>query len=133
MASVLLIDDDEGFCTTTAEVLRRAGHAVKVAASGEAGLALYRAMPCDLVITDVEMPGMEGFELIECLRHAEPRPRIIAISGCSELSESVYLPIMIKLGAQRTLAKPLIPMVLLQAVVEVLAMPAPATITPAQA
>jgi hypothetical protein len=44
---------------------------------------------------------MEGFELIECLRHAEPRPRNIAISGCSELSESVYLPITIKLGAPR--------------------------------
>jgi len=133
MASVLLIDDDEGFCTTTAEVLRSAGHAVRVAASGEAGLALYRAVPCDLVITDVEMPGMEGFELIECLRHTEPRPRTIAISGCSDLSESVYLPIMIKLGAQRSLAKPLMPTVLLQTVAEVLATPAPATIAPAQA
>jgi DNA-binding response OmpR family regulator len=99
MASVLLVDDDEGFCTTTAEVLRLAGYAVRVAASGEAELTRYRAMPCDLVITGLEMPGMEGFELIECLRHAEPRPRIIDVSGCSDLSESVYLPITIKLGA----------------------------------
>ena len=78
------------------------------------------------------MPDMDGLELIEFLRHAEPRPHIISISGCSDLSESAYLLTAIKLGAQRSPAKPLIPMVLLQTVAEVLAMPTPATIAPDQ-
>jgi DNA-binding response OmpR family regulator len=129
MASILLIDDDEGLCVLMADVLRQAGHAVDVAASGEAGIALYRAKPCDLVITDIAMPGMEGFELIELLRHSKPRPRIIAMSGGSNLSQPVYLPIAKRLGAQLTLAKPVPPDVLLQAVAGVLAMPVPGPAT----
>ena len=128
MASILLIDDDDTLRTLTAEVLRQAGHTVHEAPDGKTGLRLYHAGPSDLIITDIVMPDLDGLELIRSLQHAQPRPRIIAISGNAQFSAPVYLPIARKFGAQRTLAKPVRPEVLLQAVAEVLAEPAPPTV-----
>ena len=130
MASILLIDDDRDFCNVTADILRQAGHNVNTAPGGKTGLALYHARRHDLIITDIVMPDMEGLELITGLRHAAPRPRVIAISGDSKFSESVYLRAARQLGAQRALAKPIRPDVLLQTVGEVLAEPAPPTSVP---
>ena len=91
MASILLIDDDDAFCSVTAEILRQAGHTVNIARDGRTGLEHHRAKPHDLIITDIVMPTMEGLELIADLRHEAPRPRIIAISGNSNFSKPLYL------------------------------------------
>ena len=104
MASILLIDDDEDFRAVTVEVLRQAGHTVDPTPDGKTGLALYRAGRHDVIITDIMMPDMEGLELIMGLRHATPRPRIIAISGNSRSSEPLYLTAARQLGVQRSLA-----------------------------
>ena len=128
MASILLIDDDDTLRMVIAEVLRTAGHTVNEAPDGKSGLKLCRAGAYDLIITDMVMPDMDGVELMVGLQHTEPRPRVIAISGGSRLSKPVYLPLAKKLGAQRALQKPFRPEVLLQAVAEVLAEPAPPTV-----
>ena len=104
------------------------GHTVIEARNGEEGLKLFQDAGPDLLITDLVMPDMEGLELIAGLRHVAPRPRIIAISGDSKFSEPVYLPTARQLGAQRVLAKPIRPDVLLEAVASVLAEPAPPTV-----
>lgn len=125
MTSILLIDDDAAGREVTAEVLRQAGHTVTTAPDGKAGLALYQANPHDLIITDINMPEMDGLELLMFLRRTEPRPRVIAISGGYQFSETLYLPVAQRLGVQRTLAKPIRAEVLLRNVIEVLAEPAP--------
>jgi len=132
MASILLIDDDNDLRTMTAEILREAGHPVNDAPDGKTGLALYDAGQHDLIITDIVMPAMEGLELIAGLRHATPRPRIIAISGDSQFSGALYLPAAIGLGVQLTLLKPVRPDALLAAVAVVLAAPAPPTVPRSQ-
>lgn len=126
MASILLIDDDDTLRTLTAEVLRQAGHTVHEAPDGKTGLRLYHAGPSDLIITDIVMPDMDGLELIMSLKQTTPKPRIIAISGNSQLSGQIYLPLTQRLGVQRALQKPVKAADLLQAVAEVLAGPAPA-------
>ena len=126
MASILLIDDLDELRAVLAGVLRQAGHTVNDAPDGKTGLILYEAGGHDLIITDIVMPDMDGLELIMRLRHATPRPRIIAMSGDSQFSDSVYLPSALKLGVQRALAKPIRAATLLAAVAEVLAAPAPA-------
>lgn len=127
MASILLIDDNKNLQFVTAELLRSAGHTVDTADDGKAGLALYKSRLHDLVITDIVMPNMDGLKLIEELRQTAPSPRVIAVSGGSKLSVPLYLPIAKQLGAQRILAKPVMPAVFLQTVADVLANPAPAT------
>ena len=124
-------DDDDAIRDITAEVLRQAGHTVNTAPDGKTGLALHHAEQHDLIMTDMVMPDMDGVELIMALRHTEPRPRVIAISGGSQFSEVLLLPVAQRLGVQRTLAKPIQADALLQAVTEVLAEPAPPTVPPA--
>jgi DNA-binding NtrC family response regulator len=106
-----------------AQLLRAEGYSVDAADNAKAGLALYRAALHDLVITDIQMPHMNGLALIECLSHEAPRPRVIAMSGDSRLSMPVFLPAAKQLGAERMLAKPIQADVLMRTVADVLAKP----------
>jgi CheY-like chemotaxis protein len=130
MPSILLIDDDEDVRITTSELLRSDGYRVDTAEDARVGLALYKAWLYDLVITDIVMPEMDGLELIEALRNTTPRPRVIAISGDAKYSEPHFLLAAMRLGAERIIAKPVLPDVLLQTVDDVLAKPAPASSLP---
>jgi YesN/AraC family two-component response regulator len=73
------------------------------AANGRAGLALYRDQPTDLVITDIQMPEMNGLELIEELTRNFLNVKVIAMSGQrdSPVFETARL-----LGARQILRKP---------------------------
>jgi CheY-like chemotaxis protein len=120
MASILLIDDDEALRTVTAEILTQAGHSVDTAANGKDGLELYGALNHDVIVTDISMPDMDGLELITALMRSTPKPRIIAVSGDSHMSASVFLPAARHLGAQITINKPIRAGVLLDAVARAL-------------
>lgn len=125
MASILLIDDDEALRNVTAEILIQAGHVVDDAPDGRSGLELYRMRHSDIVITDIAMPDMDGLELIMALSRETPRPIIIAVSGDSQMSESVFLPTARRLGVNATMGKPIRAEMLLQTVARLLAGPAP--------
>jgi len=124
VASILLIDDDAALRAVTTEILREAGYTVDEAPDGKSALELYEAGQHDLVITDIAMPDMDGLELIMTLSHSVPQPRLIAISGDSQFSESLYLPTARQLGVQGTLTKPIRSEALLQTVARVLSSPA---------
>ena len=125
MASILLIDDDEALRNVTAEILIQAGHEVDDAPDGRSGLELYRMRRSDVVITDIAMPDMDGLELIMTLSRETPKPIIIAVSGDSKMSESVFLPTARRLGVQATMGKPIRAEMLLQTVARLLAGTAP--------
>ncbi|WP_221032853.1 sensor histidine kinase [Actomonas aquatica] len=65
---ILLVEDHENFRAMVVEVLSEAGYRVIPASSGQAGLALALDHNPDLIITDLRMPGMSGFEFIEELK-----------------------------------------------------------------
>src|SRR5215475_10008900 len=65
-------------------VLEEEGYEVIEAADGAEGLQRYQAAPADLVITDLQMPGMDGLELLIALRRVVPTPVLMAISGDRE-------------------------------------------------
>jgi diguanylate cyclase (GGDEF)-like protein len=65
---VLLVDDDENFCAWLAHVLRRLGFVVESAVDGERALAMLHAAPYDLLISDYQMPRIDGFDLIRTVR-----------------------------------------------------------------
>jgi len=106
VASVLIIDDDAAVRRLLSAALVRAGHNVREAGDGAEGMALYRAQPSDLVITDVFMPGQDGIETIQELREEFPASRILAISGGSIGGPQGTLTDAKLLGADATLAKP---------------------------
>ena len=116
----------------TSQLLRAGGHSVDTAGDGKAGLELYRSGQYDLVITDIVMPDMNGLQLIEQLSKTTPRPRVIAFSGGSQFSQSIFLPFAKDMGVERILAKPVMPGVLLSTVTDVLNQPAQTAKTQAQ-
>jgi two-component system chemotaxis sensor kinase CheA len=67
-ATVLVVDDSAVTRTLEKGILEAAGYQVRVAADGAAALDLLRREPCQLVVTDVEMPGLDGFSLTARIR-----------------------------------------------------------------
>ena len=81
MLRILVIDDNAAIRELLRLVLEEEGYEVIEAANGAEGLQRYQATPTDLVITDLQMPGMDGLELLMALRRMVPTPALIAISG----------------------------------------------------
>ncbi|MCA1545138.1 hybrid sensor histidine kinase/response regulator [Bradyrhizobium sp. NBAIM32] len=66
--SVLLVDDSAFFRNMLAPVLKAAGYRVRTAPTAQEGLAALRAQSFDVILTDIEMPDMNGFEFAEVVR-----------------------------------------------------------------
>jgi CheY-like chemotaxis protein len=83
---VLLVDDDHDARASIADVLRGLGMDCIDVESADAALAVVRATTVDFLITDIEMPLMDGYQLAEALQANPPRPsapRLIAMSAFS--------------------------------------------------
>lgn len=104
MATILLIDDETAVRDTMRRLLERYGHEVREAANGREAL---KAPPeYDLVITDINMPEMDGIEVIMALTERRPGLPVIAISGGGRLPKDLLLSSADMLGAVTTLPKP---------------------------
>lgn len=79
--TVLLVDDEPKIRELFKEILESAGYKVVTASDGQEGLEKYRKNMPDLVITDLDMPKMEGNELAVEIRKINPVQRIILVSG----------------------------------------------------
>ncbi len=121
MARILLIDDDDSFRTILGLALEQSGHTVLEAHDGEEGLKLFPHAKADLVITDLVMPGKEGFEVLMALRKKQPPVKIIVVSGGLRDGATDFLQMARFLGAGRALAKPFALEALLTAITELLA------------
>ena len=86
MASILIVDDEPTLRQLLRTVLERAGYEVAEADNGNEAMGIIRAIELDLVITDIFMPENDGFELIQHLRRAAPRVKIIGYFGRSSRS-----------------------------------------------
>jgi CheY-like chemotaxis protein len=106
MATVLVIDDDEEHRTLVREILVRAGHRVEEAADGAQGLRLFGKRRPDLVVTDINMPGIDGHEVISALKVLHADVPIIAISGGGAVEKDELLLRAASLGASEVISKP---------------------------
>jgi signal transduction histidine kinase len=87
--SILVIDDDPGVCTILAEYLDDEGFAVRAEGSGEAGLTAFQREACDLVLTDLRMPGMDGLEVLRRVKETGPGTEVIVITGYATIQDGV--------------------------------------------
>ena len=106
MVSALIVEDDVALCQAVSDALANAGHEVREARDGDEAMGLIEERIDDVVITDLFMPGRDGFELIKHLHVVAPGVRIIAISGHGALAEANYLGMAKSFGATCTLRKP---------------------------
>jgi DNA-binding response OmpR family regulator len=120
MASILVIDDDRAVLATIKVVLERATHAVEAVDSSRSGLLLLDMRSFDLLIVDIFMPGMDGFETMKLVHQSRPEMPVIVISGqqfrLASDRRPDFLHMATRLGAVSSLQKPFKPFELLAAV-----------------
>lgn len=106
MRRILVVDDDPQVRRGLSRALHQSGYEVVEAANGREAMAILRQDPPDLVITDINMPEMDGIEIINELRAAGTPVPVIAISGGGRLPKELLLGDASILGAVATLEKP---------------------------
>ena len=119
-ASILVIDDDRAVLSTVKLLLERAAHTVEAVDNSRAGLRLLDTHRFDLLIVDIFMPGMDGFETMRLVHRSWPEMPVIVISGQQFRSAAErgpdFLVMATKLGAVSSLQKPFKPQELLAVV-----------------
>ena len=80
MASVLVVEDDPASMTLTVFLLKKGGHHVLQAGDAETGLSLARAAQPDLILMDIELPGMDGFSALKLLRQEDSTKQIKVVA-----------------------------------------------------
>lgn len=105
--SVLVIDDNPQITALMEIELTGAGCRVQSVHSGRDGLRLLKQERFDLVITDIIMPDLDGFEVIMAINTMKPRPRIIAMTGgLARIDRNYLLGVAIAMDVQSVLYKP---------------------------
>ena len=102
MAKVLLCDDEEALCRGMARLLRSASYDV-VTSDGPGGLQRIDQESFDAVVTDLRMPGADGFEILDAIRSKSPSTPVIVMSGSAEVPDAVRA---MRSGARDFLVKP---------------------------
>jgi PAS domain S-box-containing protein len=88
-AFVLVVDDEVPIRALLANVLRARGHKVLMAEDGIAGLRALEGSCFDLVITDISMPGLDGWTLVKEVRRRWPATKVMVVTGYGEFVEVV--------------------------------------------
>jgi two-component system response regulator FlrC len=103
MARILVVDDEEGIRSFVAEALERDGHAVTQAPDGEAAWAVLQKQGVELLITDLQMPKLDGMGLLKKVREEQPEVEVIVLTAHGSVESAVAA---MKAGAFDYLTKP---------------------------
>ena len=106
MASVLIVEDNPANLTLSVFLVERAGHTVLTATDAERGLALAREQRPDLILMDIQLPGMDGLEAIALLK-ADERTRAIPVIALTALAMKGDEERIRAAGCECYIAKPL--------------------------
>jgi DNA-binding NtrC family response regulator len=110
---VLVVDDDQLVLETLSTLLTGCGYSVRCCRSGGEALRAFTESPADVVITDVNMPGISGFRLLEMIRDIDRGTPVILITGNAESELAMEAD---RLQASAFIAKPFAPDKLIEAI-----------------
>jgi len=100
---VLLVEDDVSLSDGIARILLGAGHAVEARATGSDALEATRSRRFDLMLLDIGLPGIDGYEVLRRLRSEQDATPVLVLTARDHINERVY---GLDLGADDYLAKP---------------------------
>lgn len=106
---VLIVDDDTAVQTMLYKVIKSNGIDAETASDGETALQMMKSKNYDLLLLDINMRGMDGFQVIQSLRSAGNKTPIIVVSGRKEDYDTLY---GLDIGADDYVTKPFNPIVL---------------------
>lgn len=101
--SILIVEDDPDFRDSSLRWMQRKGHSVAAAASGAEGMSLADRQLFDVAVLDMNMPGMNGIELLQRIREAKFDMEVIFLTGQGTIELAVQA---MKMGACDFLTKP---------------------------
>ena len=110
--TVLVVDDDELVARSIRRVLERAGYRVTIAGDGNAAAEKIKHEPFDVILSDIQMPGMSGVDLLRIVRAYDLDVPVILMTGAPTLETAAEA---VSLGALQYLTKPMSNDVLLSA------------------
>lgn len=116
---ILIADDNRQIRMLVAAALRSLGHELLMAEDGEEALEMATASPPDLVLLDVQMPGLDGFEVLRFLR-ARPETAVMKVVMLTADAQAVDKLRGAELGADGYVVKPFSPSALRETVRRVL-------------
>ena len=105
--TVLVVDDQADFCEAMEMLLATLGFRTKCASDGVEALAILEREPASVILTDLNMPRMDGVELIRRLKSGSVTPPpIVAVTGQANVATETMSKAAARLGAKAVLLKP---------------------------
>jgi two-component system response regulator PilR (NtrC family) len=103
MSAILIVDDEQSMRDFLAIMLRKEGYEVVTVEDGAEAIKAIEEDIYDLVITDIKMPGIDGLQVLRCVKRASPNTLVIVITAYSSTEDAVFA---IKQGALDYITKP---------------------------
>jgi DNA-binding response OmpR family regulator len=101
---VLVVEDEEGVRGLLGEVIALDGHQIRMAENGRQGIDICKEFEPDLIVSDIEMPVMNGLEMVERIRRFDTESIVVIITGHGSEEYAVQA---LRLGAHNYLKKPI--------------------------
>ena len=100
---ILVVDDEEMILEMLDQILSASGYHVRTALGGRKALELYQQHAVKLILTDIKMPGIDGYFLLKEIKAKNPDARVVLMSG---YSNDFSIHEAIELGADEFIVKP---------------------------
>ena len=100
---ILVVDDEDALRTVLSSELEGEGYQVDSAADGDEAMIIVKKKPFDLVLLDIKMPKVDGFEVLKFIKEKHPAVKVIMLTGFADLKNAIESK---KLGAEDFVSKP---------------------------
>jgi CheY-like chemotaxis protein len=100
---ILVVDDEDALRTVLSSELEGEGYQVASAADGEEAIKLLGGQQFDLILLDIKMPNVDGFEVLKFVKQQAPKTKVIMLTGFADLKNAIESK---KLGAEDFVSKP---------------------------
>jgi CheY-like chemotaxis protein len=101
--SILVVDDEDALRTVLSSELESEGYIVATAADGDEAISILQGKVFDLVLLDIKMPRVDGFEVLRFIKERYPATKVIMLTGFADLKNAIESK---KLGAEDFVSKP---------------------------
>jgi len=100
---ILVVDDEDALRSVLSNELISAGYEVATAADGDEAVSKVQNKKFDLVLLDIKMPGMDGFDVLKFIKKTFPAMKVIMLTGFADLKNAIESK---KHGAEDFVSKP---------------------------
>jgi DNA-binding NtrC family response regulator len=100
---ILVVDDEDALRTVLSSELEGEGYHVRSAADGQEAINILGNQEFDLILLDIKMPNVDGFEVLKYVKDRQPKTKVVMLTGFADLKNAIESK---KLGAEDFVSKP---------------------------